>query len=112
MNYHKENKEATKAAEQAREAAREVVAESLRYARQCKGEDVDPTMRVLASSAGKAAAEARKVAKEAAAKAAEARRLACAQAMPKPPVPPLPRELVNGGRMPVPPPMPKKESRE
>lgn len=102
-SYHKENKEATKEAEKAREAAREMAVEALRFARQCKGEDVDPMIRALASSAGKLAAEARKEAKEKAAKAAEARRIACKRAMGDKPIPPLPRELCNGGKMPIPP---------
>jgi len=102
-SYHKENQEATKAAEDARETAREMNLEALRYARQCKGEDVDPIVKALASSAGRFAAEARKEAKEKAAKAAEARRIACKRAMGEKPVPPFPRELCNGGKMPLPP---------
>jgi len=102
-SYHEQNKKATQEAEQAREQAREMNLEALRYARQCKGEDVDPMIKTLAMSAGRVAAEARKEAKEKAARAAEARRIACKRAMGEKPVPPLPRELCNGGKMPVPP---------
>jgi hypothetical protein len=102
-SYHKENQEATKEAELAREKAREVACEALRYARQCKGEDVDPSIKQMASTIGKEAAELRKQAKAKAAKAAEARRIACKRAMGEKPVPPLPREAFNGGKMPMPP---------
>jgi len=102
-SYHEENKKATKEATAAREHAREVAAEALRYARQCKGEDVDPMIRALASNAGRMAAEARKEAKEKSAKAAEARRIACKRAMGESVVPPFAREAFNGGAMPVPP---------
>jgi hypothetical protein len=102
-SYYKENHEATKEAEKAREKARELAVEALRYARQCKGEDVDPMIRILASSAGRLAAEARKEAKEKAAKAAEARRIACKRAMGTPEVPDFPSKSFNGGKMPTPP---------
>ena len=103
MNYYQENKKASNEATIARENARELATEALRYARQCKGEDVDPTIRALASSAGRTAAEARKEAKEKTAKAAELRRIACKRAMGKPEVPDFPSKSFNDGKMPTPP---------
>lgn len=100
--FHKENQEARIEAEKAYEEWHDKASDALRLARQCKGEDVDPMVKNLASSAGKLAAEARAKLKEKQAKAAELRRMACHAAMPKPAAPPLPRDMF-GGKMPVPP---------
>jgi len=102
-SYHKENQEARKESEKAYEKAYDLVLESLRYARQCKGEDVDPTVKELASTVAKEAAEARKQAKVLAAKAAEARRIACKRALGKTIVPDFPAMSFNGGKIPSPP---------
>ena len=100
--FHKENQEARVAAEAAYEEWYDMAADALRLARQCKGEEVDPMVKALASSAGKMAAKKRAELKEKQAKAAQARRMACFAATPKKPTPPLPRDMF-GGKMPVPP---------
>ena len=100
-DYNKLNHEAREAAEAARERRDELVNESLRYARQCKGEEVSDEVRVLASLTGKLAAEARKEAKEKEAAAASARRIACFKATPPAPPPPeLPKPLAPPGQKP------------
>ena len=100
--FHKENEVARIAAEAAYEEWHDMAADALRLARQCKGEEVDPMVKALASSAGRMAAEKRAELKAKQVAAAQARRLACAAAMPKPSPPPLPRDMF-GGKMPVPP---------
>ena len=102
-NHHEENQIAFTEALAARAKAQELVNEALRYARQCKGENVDQATKQAASEAGKIASEARKEAKAASAKAASARRIACRVAMGPKEIPNIPRENFNGGKMPVPP---------
>jgi len=100
--FHKENEAARIEAEKAYEEWHDMAADALRLARQCKGEEVDPMVKALASSAGRIAAEKRAELKEKQARAAEARRLACKKAMGEKPIPPLPRDMF-GGKMPIPP---------